>query len=127
MFEKMFLHQGKLSRMVGEKKIETYRIIYEHLKAAIENQELPLHPDYLCGNELANSIYKKKYFLKDINGEPIEKRPEDVFCRIASFVASQEPTKIKQKKWAEAFYKDLYEGYWMPGGGFWREPAICTG
>jgi len=116
MFEKMFLHQGKLARLVGEKKIETYKMIYAQLKEAVEQQELPLHPDYLCGNDLANSIYKKKYFLKDINGELIEKRPEDVFCRISSFVASQETTKIKQKKWAEEFYKDLYEGYWMPGG-----------
>ncbi|MDD3806810.1 MAG: ribonucleotide reductase N-terminal alpha domain-containing protein, partial [Candidatus Marinimicrobia bacterium] len=116
MIEKMFLHQGKLSRMVGEKKIETYRMLYEHLKTAIENQDLPLHPDYLCGNDLANNIYKKKYYLKDINGEFIERRPEDVFCRIASFIASQESTKTKQKTWAEIFYKDLYEGYWMPGG-----------
>ena len=46
----------------------------------------------------------------------IEKTPEDVFKRLASFLATVELTKSKQKKWAEKFYEELYEGRFVSGG-----------
>jgi len=112
----MFSYRGKFARMLGEDKIRSYQKIYEHLKSEVEAGNLPVHENYLNDNELAKSIYSKKYFLKDINGKQIEHSPEDVFIRMASFVAAQETSKIKQIQWAETFYRDLFKGYWIPGG-----------
>lgn len=115
-FKNMFKYRGKFSKMVGEDKIKSYQNLYEHLRAEIEMKNLPVHENYLNDNELAESIYKKKYYLRDHEGKDIEHCPEDVFVRIASFVAAQETSKIKQVQWAEHFYNDLYNGYWIPGG-----------
>ena len=52
--------------------------------------------DYLAGNELANKIYAEKYYTKDLKNQLIENCPEDVFKRLASFIATVEPTKSKQ-------------------------------
>ena len=42
--------------------------------------------------------------------------PEDVFKRISTFIATVEGTKAKRKKWSEEFYKEMYEGHFVPGG-----------
>ena len=115
-FHNMFKYRGKFTKMVGEEKIRSYQNLYEHLQAEIEAGNLPVHKNYLNHNDLAENIYKKKYFLKDYEGNQIEHRPEDVFIRIASFIAAQETSKIKQTQWAEHFYRDLYNGYWIAGG-----------
>ncbi len=115
-FKNMFKYRGKFAKKVGEEKINSYQHLYEHLRSEIELGDLPVHEDYLNHNDLAENIYKKKYYLHDYEGKYIEHRPEDVFMRIASFVAAQETSKIKQKQWAEHFYRDLYNGYWIPGG-----------
>ena len=44
---------------------------------------------------------RKKYYLKNLNNETVETCPEDVFKRLASFIATVEKTKGKQKEWAE--------------------------
>ncbi|MBW6458375.1 MAG: ribonucleoside-diphosphate reductase, adenosylcobalamin-dependent, partial [FCB group bacterium] len=115
-FKNMFKHRGKFTKMVGEERIRNYQHVYEHLVAEIENGNLPKHENYLNHNELAESIYQKKYYLRDHEGKHIEHSPEDVFVRIASFVAAQETSKIKQTQWAEHFYRDLYNGHWIAGG-----------
>ncbi|MDD5709350.1 MAG: adenosylcobalamin-dependent ribonucleoside-diphosphate reductase [Candidatus Marinimicrobia bacterium] len=115
-FKNMFRYRGKFTKMVGEEKIKSYEQLYDHLRESVEAGDLPLHEDYLNGNELAENIYSKKYYLRDYEGKPIEERPEDVFMRISAFVASQEVSKIKQKEWAEHFYRDLYNGHWIAGG-----------
>ncbi|MBN2780999.1 MAG: adenosylcobalamin-dependent ribonucleoside-diphosphate reductase [Candidatus Marinimicrobia bacterium] len=115
-FTNMFKYRGKFTKKVGEEKIRNYQNLYEHLKAEIKAGNLPEHKNYLNHNELAENIYKKKYYLRDYEGNPIENRPEDVFMRIASFVAAQENSKIKQTQWAEHFYRDLYNGHWIAGG-----------
>ncbi|MEA2077773.1 MAG: adenosylcobalamin-dependent ribonucleoside-diphosphate reductase [Candidatus Marinimicrobia bacterium] len=115
-FKNMFKYRGKFTKMVGEEKIRNYQNLYEHLQAEIEAGNLPEHDNYLNHNDLAENIYKKKYFLRDYEGNPIEHKPEDVFLRIASFMAAQETSKIKQTQWAEHFYRDLYNGHWIAGG-----------
>lgn len=115
-FKKMFTHKGKLAKIVGNKNINAYKRIYFQLLDKRENGELPINKDYLNSHELSQNIYKNKYYLKDIKGNYIEERPEDVFLRIASFIASQEPSAKSQMKWAEKFYNDLYNGFWLPGG-----------
>jgi ribonucleoside-diphosphate reductase alpha chain len=115
-FKNMFRYRGKFTKMVGEERIGNYERLYEHLRTAVEVGDLPVHDNYLNGNDLAENIYSKKYYLRDYEGKPIEEKPEDVFMRMAAFVAAQEKSKIKQTQWAEHFYRDLYNGYWIPGG-----------
>ncbi|MEA1986300.1 MAG: adenosylcobalamin-dependent ribonucleoside-diphosphate reductase [Candidatus Marinimicrobia bacterium] len=115
-FKKMFTHKGKLAKIVGDKKINSYKRIYFDLLDKRENGQLPINMNYLNSHELSENIYKQKYYLKDIKGDHIEERPEDVFLRISSFIASQESSEKDQIKWGEKFYKDLYNGSWLPGG-----------
>ena len=116
MYQNMFDHRGKTTRVIGEPRIKIYRELYEHITNLQELGELSTHSDYLAGNELAQNIYNKKYFVKDLNQELIENSPEDVFKRIATFISTVEGTKAKRKKWAEEFYTDMYEGRFVPGG-----------
>jgi ribonucleoside-diphosphate reductase alpha chain len=113
--EAMFSFESKLSKRVPAQFLERYKKLYKTLREMIIKGELPLHSDYLSGNELAISIYKKKYFLKDTEGNLIEHRPEDVFLRLASFLAAVESDE-KALEWAKRFYLELYEGLWLPGG-----------
>lgn len=115
-FKNMFTHKGKLAKIVGNKNINNYKRIYFKLLEKREKGELPINENYLNSHELSQNIYKNKYYLKDIKGNYIEERPEDVFLRISSFIASQESSGNNQIEWAEKFYKDLYNGSWLPGG-----------
>jgi ribonucleoside-diphosphate reductase alpha chain len=114
--DQMFLHKGKLSTTLGEHCIRDYQAVYDGLGRMMDSGALPVHEDYLGGNELANSIYLSKYFVNDLDNEPIEKKPEDVFRRVASFVAATESNRPLMQKWAETYYKELYEGRFIPGG-----------
>ncbi|MAV64978.1 MAG: ribonucleoside-diphosphate reductase, adenosylcobalamin-dependent [Candidatus Marinimicrobia bacterium] len=115
-FLSMFDYQGKTARILGRQKINTYQSIYNFLSDQQKNKSIPTHDDYLGDNELACNIYKEKYYLKDLENELIEKCPEDVFKRLASFLSSVESGKSKQRQWAEKFYKELYHGHFVPGG-----------
>ncbi|MBI2581072.1 adenosylcobalamin-dependent ribonucleoside-diphosphate reductase [Candidatus Woesearchaeota archaeon] len=113
----MFAHKSKLASIIGYDRIEAYKNLLFYLKDMQKKGELPVHPsDYLNANELATSIYQKKYFLKDLGNKLIEKRPEDSFSRLAAFMAAVESTPEKQQEWAARFYRALYEGYFVPGG-----------
>ncbi len=116
MFMEMFEHRGKTTRIIGEPRIKIYRELYEYISNLQQEGELAVHTDYLGGNELAQNIYNKKYFVKDLKQQLIETKPEDVFKRIATFIATVEGTKAKRKSWSEEFYKEMYEGYFVPGG-----------
>ena len=114
--DKMFEYEGKTAKVIGKSKIKSYRMLYDAVTAMQESSEVPTHDEYLGGNELAESIYRKKYYLKDLDNSLIETGPEDVFKRLASFLASVEGGKKKQHKWAEKFYNELYNGHFLPGG-----------
>ena len=114
--EQMFDFKGKTTRIIGTSRTQAYKTIYNHITEKQKAKELSTHSNYLGDNELAQSIYEKKYYLKDLNNELIEKKPEDVFKRLASFLATAELSKSKQKKWAEKFYTELYEGRFVSGG-----------
>jgi len=113
---KMFNHDGKTTSVIGKKRISIYKELYQHISDLQNSDELPFNGNYLDENELAQNIYVKKYYLKDLNNNLIEENPEDVFKRIASFIATSEPTKSKQKQWSEKFYTELFEGRFAPGG-----------
>ena len=115
-FEDMFKHQGKTVNIIGKTRVKTYRDLYRQLTELQEKNEIPIHDNYLGDNVLAQNLYKKKYFIKDLNSDLIESTPEDVFKRLSSFLATVEGTKAKQKKWATKFYEELFEGRFIPGG-----------
>ncbi len=112
----MFAHKSKLASLIGYDRIESYKNLLLYLKDRIKSGKLPVSEDYLSGNELATNIYYKKYYLKDLKNNRIEKRPEDVFCRMAAFMAAVEPDSENQVQWAEKYYLGLYEGWFLPGG-----------
>ena len=115
-FEDMFRHQGKTVNIIGKTRVKTYQDLYRQLTELQEKNEIPVHDNYLGDNVLAQNLYKKKYFIKDLNSDLIESTPEDVFKRLSSFLATVEGTKAKQKKWATKFYEELFEGRFIPGG-----------
>lgn len=118
MFLDMFKHKGKFTRLIGKKNLKTYQNLYLMIKKKQNSGELPVHVEnkYLGGNDLAENIYEKKYYVKDLENRLLEKNPEDVFTRVASFIASVEEDEKKAAEWADKFYKSLYEGYFVPGG-----------
>ncbi|SVB83328.1 uncharacterized protein METZ01_LOCUS236182, partial [marine metagenome] len=99
----MFKHEGKTVNIMGKTRVKTYQELYMRLSQLQKEKEIPVHGDYLGDNELAQNIYKKKYFLKDLDNELIEKTPEDVFKRLSAFIATVEGTKVKQKQWSKKF------------------------
>lgn len=112
----MFEYKSKLSKMVDPQVIKNYQETYFFLFEKIQSGKLPSHPDYFGGNELATNIYKNKYYMKDLSNNKLEERPEDVYMRIAAYVASVEETQELREKFAMQFYNDLFEGYYLPGG-----------
>jgi len=114
--EQMFDYEGKTKKVIGDTKAQAYKEVYQHISDKQKSKDLSIHKNYLGDNELARSIYEKKYFLKDLDNNLIEKTPEDVFKRLAAFLATTELSKSKQKKWAEKFYTELYEGRFVSGG-----------
>ncbi len=112
----MFAHKSKLASLIGYDRIEAYKNLLIYLKDRIKSGKLPVSDNYLSGAELPTNIYQKKYYLKDLSNKRIEKRPEDVFCRMAAFMAAVEPDSERQVQWAEKYYLALYEGWFLPGG-----------
>ena len=112
----MFNHKGKTVNIIGKSRIKSYQELYDYIEDLQRNKEVDTHTNYLGDNVLARNIYEKKYFLKDIDANLIESCPEDVFKRLSSFLATVEGTKAKQKKWAQKYYEQLFEGYFIPGG-----------
>jgi ribonucleoside-diphosphate reductase alpha chain len=118
MFINMFDHKGKLTEIADKKNLKNYQNLYFMLRKKQNEGEIPVHPEdnYLADDKLAEKAYRDKYFIKDLNNEFIEKKAEDVFVRVAAFVASIEPDFKKAEKFAVEFYKDLYDGHFLPAG-----------
>ena len=116
-FSQMFLHRSKLLPLVDPSRIHSYRQLLFMLKDMQQSGQAGYHSpnDYLGGSELADNIYRNKYYLKDLGGSHIEYRPEDVFARLAAFIAAVEKPELQQE-WALKFYNLLYGGYFLPGG-----------
>ncbi len=114
----MFGYNSKLYSLVPHSQVDTYRRLFYLMRKLQEEQKVPyrLKNDYLGNNELADNIYRNKYYVKDLNGDCIEHRPEHVFGRLASFIGTVETTAEKQDLWTKRFYNILYNGYFVPGG-----------
>ena len=84
----MFQHEGKTVKIIGKTRVKTYIELYNYLEDLQKSNEIATHNNYLSDNVLAQNIYEKKYYLKDIDSNLIEKCPEDVFKRLSSFLST---------------------------------------
>jgi len=64
---------------------------------------------------ISKKVFLDRYSLKDKAGKSIEKRPEEMWSRIAKAVSLVEK-KSKQKKWEKIFYSVLKDFKYVPGG-----------
>ena len=87
----------------GYTRSKLYEEIYNYISDKQQNNDLPFHGDYLGDNELAKNIYEKKYFLKDLDNKLIEKNPEDVFKRLAAFLALLRELNLSKKNGLKNF------------------------
>jgi len=115
LFDEMFEYRSKIRGMLPEEWVALFRKTLYTMLDRVEGGELPTDDNYLLDNDLAVNIYKKKYYLKNIKNEYIETRPEMTFARVSSFIAAVEK-EADAEKWAEIFYRDMFNGYWLPGG-----------
>jgi ribonucleoside-diphosphate reductase alpha chain len=65
-------------------------------------------------SENALKILKARYFLKNEKGELVDKTPEDLFRRVATFIASAEKTKAARAKYAAAFLELMATRDFLP-------------
>lgn len=62
----------------------------------------------------AIKILKTRYFMKNEKGELIDKKPSDLFLRVAEYIASAEKTPADRKKWAEKFFEVMMARDFLP-------------
>jgi len=115
LLNEMFEYKSKLREMGSEEWIARYNKVLYLVLDKLEKNKLDMDENYLLDNDLAQNIYKKKYFLRNLRDEYIETRPEMLFARVSAFTAAVEKDSDAEQ-WALKFYKDMFEGYWMPGG-----------
>ncbi|MEM1893897.1 MAG: adenosylcobalamin-dependent ribonucleoside-diphosphate reductase [Candidatus Anstonellales archaeon] len=66
-------------------------------------------------NDLALTIMKGKYYLRDEKGGFLEHHPEDVYRRVAAFIAAIDNSDAKHEL-AIRFFELMRKGYFIPGG-----------
>lgn len=64
---------------------------------------------------ISEKVFLDRYSLKSKEGKSIEKRPEEMWGRIAKAISLVEK-KSKQKKWEKEFYSVLKDFKYVPGG-----------
>lgn len=65
---------------------------------------------------ISEKVFLDRYSLKDKAGKPTEKKPDDMWKRIAKSVASQEKTPEAKKKWEREFNDAMKDFKYVPGG-----------
>jgi ribonucleoside-diphosphate reductase alpha chain len=67
---------------------------------------------------IRENLFLDRYSMKDENGEPMEKYPEQMWSRIARALAQVEKTPRLRKEWEKKFY-DVMQGFrFCPAGRF---------
>ncbi|MEK7634074.1 MAG: adenosylcobalamin-dependent ribonucleoside-diphosphate reductase [Patescibacteria group bacterium] len=64
---------------------------------------------------ISEKVFSDRYSLKDKSGKSMERRPEEMWSRIAKAVSLVEK-KPRQKKWEKEFYSVLKGFKYVPGG-----------
>lgn len=65
---------------------------------------------------ISEKVFLDRYSLKDKQGKPTEKKPDDMWKRIAKAVAQQEKTPEGKKKWEKEFNDAMKDFKYVPGG-----------
>lgn len=66
--------------------------------------------------DLRKKVFLDRYALKDVEGNPVELYPEQMWERVANGIADMEKTVDLKKKWAEEFYRAMQDFKFVPGG-----------
>ena len=61
-------------------------------------------------------VFNDRYALKDGEGKQIERAPEEMWRRVAHFIAGGEKTEETKNFWEEKFYNALEDFKFVPGG-----------
>jgi len=64
---------------------------------------------------IRNKVFLDRYALKDAEGKAVEQRPEEMWRRVAHFVAGVEK-KEDREYWEEQFYHAMENFIFVPGG-----------
>src|SRR3989338_2858126 len=70
----------------------------------------------------SEKVFLDRYSLKDNSGKPLEKKPEEMWKRIAKAVSvvekshSAKATRDKQNQWQKEFYWSMKDFKYVPGG-----------
>lgn len=64
---------------------------------------------------VSEKVFLDRYSKKDVEGNPVEKTPKEMWRRIAKAISKQEK-KDSQKKWEDSFYKAMEDFKYVPGG-----------
>ena len=62
----------------------------------------------------AVTILKARYFKKNGKGELVDKKPSNLFRRVAKFIAGAEKTAPDKKYWEDRFFKAMIQKDFMP-------------
>jgi ribonucleoside-diphosphate reductase alpha chain len=84
-----------------------------------KSKEIKLPAETLAafgGDELRARVFYEKYALRDADGNQMERRPEDMWRRVAKELASPEMDDDRRKEWASKFYWLLEDFRFVPGG-----------
>jgi len=65
---------------------------------------------------ISEKVFMDRYSLKDNNGKPTEKKPDEMWKRISKAVAAQENTPEGKKKWEKEFNDAMKDFKYVPGG-----------
>lgn len=65
---------------------------------------------------IRNKVFLDRYSLKDVNGEPTEFIPEEMWQRVAAGIAQMEKTHALRKHWAKEFYRAMEGFKFVPAG-----------
>lgn len=65
---------------------------------------------------MRGKVFLDRYSMKDATGESLERRPEEMWWRVANGIAHEEKTAELRKAWARKFYGAMESFKFVPGG-----------
>lgn len=65
-------------------------------------------------SENAQKILRARYYKKGENGELLETTPEEMFHRVAGFIADAETTPESKRHWQDRFFRAMMDRDFMP-------------
>ncbi len=72
--------------------------------------------EFFGGDELRVRVFLDKYALRDLEGQIVESRPDQMWQRVAREIASVEPDKAQRAEWRKRFNWLLEDFRFIPGG-----------